>query len=136
VTAPVRKPKPSELATKIAFKVRDTIAGIVGARHSRNDPTEPWDQLVQTWARRCDVFVVFWFEEDHLGSDEARKAAFANLTDQIEAKLSWLKPRVLVRGLKVSARLGNHVPLADITARSLLAVPPRATPPGAAPTRR
>jgi hypothetical protein len=36
---------------------------------------------------------------------------FYTPTDLIEAKLSWLRPRVLVRSLKISHRLGEHAPL-------------------------
>jgi hypothetical protein len=81
------------------------------------------------------LFVVLWLEEDHLGTEDERKVAFATVTDLIEAKLSWLRTRVLVRGLKISHRLGEHAPLSEVSVTNLSTATPRATPPGAAPRR-
>ena len=91
------------LATEVALKVRDTIAGIVGAHHRGNE--EEWGHVVRKLrAGEPPVHVVLWMEEDLPPGPRGRRPNEASvLTNALKKRLDWLTPRVLV----VSSRIGT-----------------------------
>ena len=102
-----RKWSNDELATWLAQKVRDTIAGIVGARYRRGNE-EDWKLHLGAWFARRSLAVILWLEEKHLKKEE-----MAFLTDALKRKLRWLTTRVLV------ANLADPPPGFDFKAKSL-----------------
>lgn len=96
----------SALAAKIARKVRDTVAGIVGAAQTAGDGLDTsgatWQALVKTLSDPdADVHVVFWWElgEPYVHTENQRKQLFNNLIQLLKPKLRWLTGRVLVCSL-------------------------------------
>lgn len=86
----------SELPLEIGLKVRDTLAGLVGAGAYDRGPT--W---VKTWgaALKKGVCIVVWIAEDALGPNtQRRKREIHDLarTRSVKQKLAWLSPRVWV----------------------------------------
>lgn len=92
-----------ELAIEIGQKVRDTVAGIVGAYHRGND--EDWQRAVQRMGcRETPVHVILWLEQDLPHGPRGRRQNQASvLIDALRRRLQWLTPRILV----VSLRTGN-----------------------------
>jgi hypothetical protein len=85
-----------DLAVEVALKVRDTIAGIVGA--CQKPGGEPWQPFVEAFAKRGRPRVCLWLEEDTLGRREMKRGhPGIALQQELEDRLSWLAPRVLVR---------------------------------------
>ncbi len=92
-----------ELAREVAFKVRDSAAGFVGAK--RNYPHigvlhSVADNLVNP---EKDVRVVLWLEDDTAINDRSWKAELATLTDRIKSYRRWFTTKVLVVGLSTHA---------------------------------
>ena len=90
------------LESEVALKVRDTIAGIIGAaRNSTNHATD-----FQTYARffinkRKNIMVALCLEEDRgtiLGTKQLqrKKANSVIFNQQLKKKLNWLTNRVFV----------------------------------------
>ncbi|MEW5980092.1 MAG: hypothetical protein AB1898_30225 [Acidobacteriota bacterium] len=87
-----------ELAREVAFKVRDSVAGVVGAKRSYQEGVLPEaaDNLV---IPEKDVGVVLWLEDDAAKKADSWKAELATLVDKIKAYLSWLTSKILVVSL-------------------------------------
>ncbi|XXT19110.1 hypothetical protein WME94_53680 [Sorangium sp. So ce429] len=82
-----------ELAREVAFKVRDTLAGMVWAcRRSPLDRGELQCFLRPVLDRAKKVPVVLWLEEDR----PPEPALASTLGEAIKRELTWLNPRVLV----------------------------------------
>lgn len=88
-----RKFTSGTLATDIADKVRDTLAGLVWAMERGHDSAELAPLLRQVFSAKSKCKVVFWLEEDPQSHPADRSA----LAEAIKARLSWLKPHVIVR---------------------------------------
>jgi hypothetical protein len=85
-----------DLAVEVAVKVRDTIAGIVGA--CQRPEGAPWRAFVEALARRGRPHVCLWLEEDTLGRRAMERGhPGLALQQDLADRLSWLAPRVLVR---------------------------------------
>jgi hypothetical protein len=81
------------LAHEVAVKVRDTVAGLVGARRSRQSEAERWEPLGGALGdTKFSVYVVLWFEEDFRRSPIETQV----LQNNIKKKLRWLTTHVLV----------------------------------------
>lgn len=81
------------LSGEVARKVRDTIAGLVGARRMRPAEEATWAPLVDALVDSGeDVQIVLWLEED-IPRQPADVFAFM---DQLKRKLRWLTTKVLV----------------------------------------
>lgn len=89
----VRDGSTEGLAHEVACKVRDTVAGLVGARRIRHTEEHIWRPIVDALASMdCSVQVLLWFEEDFPGDP----VALQTLQDNIKKKLRWLTTHVLV----------------------------------------
>jgi hypothetical protein len=93
--------KDDELATEVAQKVRDTIAGIVAAHHRGS--TEDWSRFIACLISSDNpVRVLLWLEDDLPPGPRGRRHNQASVvTDRLKQRLSWLTPRVFVVGLTV-----------------------------------
>jgi hypothetical protein len=110
-----KKRQTGELPLEIGLKVRDTIAGLVGAylKHA----TEPWVEpcgraLVE---RKHQIHVVAWIVDDALRptEPEGKRAAHHSVRlKRIQQRLAWLTPRVWVYGL-------HDTNLPDVVVRNL-----------------
>lgn len=94
-----RKRQLSELGLEIGLKVRDTLAGLVGAYTRRATP--PWVEPCARalLARKEPVRVVAWIVDDPPRPTEphGKRAAWGSTRDaEIARRLAWLSPRVLV----------------------------------------
>jgi hypothetical protein len=85
------------LPVEIGQKVRDTIAGIIGAYRTTSDPGR-WEMLAKTLtARNSMVRVVVWLEYDMPAQNPARQKVRASVESNVfKKKLFWLTPRVFV----------------------------------------
>lgn len=87
--------KTGALAEEVSIKVRDSLAGIVGA--ARRIGAEPWG----SWATRlhtCESLrVVLWLERpsSHY-EDPRRKDELAHFRDRLKQRLSWLTSDVFI----------------------------------------
>jgi len=95
-----------ELALKVAQKVRDTVAGVIGARRTSGE-VQPWKRFTGALRRRRDeVRVVLWLERDRPpsrgGVSRRRyhrmrsKTELSVLADTLKARSGWLTARTLV----------------------------------------
>ena len=86
-----------ELAVEVAQKVRDTLAGVVsGVR--RGDPLRPWNELLIQRLGHCSgqVTILLSLEDDAASDPRRWRQRLSTLTDQLKAKLHWLRVRVSV----------------------------------------
>lgn len=104
-----------DLAKEVALKVRDTIAGIVGARRARQDGDE-WAPFARAAAaKKPSLHVVLWLEEDMppRGPQGAHDRARITFEAELKRQLRWLTTKVFV------AALDRCEHLADISVRNL-----------------
>ena len=80
-----------DLAMEVATKVRDSIAGAVGARQM-SSTLQDWKPIAHCLNRNNSIFVVLWLEEDIM----RYPAYLTTLTDDIKGHLRWLTTRVMV----------------------------------------
>ena len=86
-----------KLAQKIAKKVRDTLAGIIGANRNTEGDDKFWEQALTILSNpKRNVTVIAWIEEDILpGRDEKNeKVKLSTRRSKLKQKLAWLTPRV------------------------------------------
>lgn len=85
-----RRTKPSELSVEVAYKVRDTLAGLVSAQFNANDPDE---KRLAKEALRKPPRVVLHLEQPPTGSRLfPRVAEPANLVLQLKQILKAVDP--------------------------------------------
>ena len=86
-----------ELATEAGEKVRDSVAGVVGA-YCTSSQWEVWRPFVRAiWQRNSAIRVLLWLEEDNIPGPPGRRPNAAQVQAQLlEEKLDWLTARVLV----------------------------------------
>ncbi|MRG97631.1 hypothetical protein [Polyangium spumosum] len=110
-----KKRQPKELPLAIGCKVRDTVAGLVGAnRQGRESWVETCAQLLLNAKRR--VHVIAWIEDPDLRAPEplGKRLMWQNTrAKELRQRLAWLTPRV-----HVASRLEPAV-LADVDAENL-----------------
>lgn len=98
-----------ELIVEVAVKVRDTVAGLLGAARKQLDEfdaVELWDAVGPT--KRVDI--VLWLEDDMLWRDDMRsKQQLKGLNDALKEKLSWLHVRTIVLSSSATNRLPDLV---------------------------
>jgi hypothetical protein len=87
---------------EVALKVRDTIAGIVGAARNATHKKEYWENylaFLQNKNKRVEV--VLWLEKDadprpNIVQIKREKSKGGTVTSKLKQKLSWLTPHVSV----------------------------------------
>lgn len=99
--------KHSELALDVALKVRDTLAGILGAFRTSSSP-ETWRPFVEGLAQsEPPVRIVVWLEQPTHGRTTARTKNEAQvLAAELKKRCKWLTSQILVTNLA----LGSHPP--------------------------
>ncbi len=102
-----------DLAFEVAIKVRDTIAGLVGALHMGASHAPRWRDIVGPLFRERPR-VMFWLEED-LSNQRMRERGQADpeLQGDLQDKLSWLTKNVLILNRVLGA--SDH----DVTVHSI-----------------
>jgi hypothetical protein len=94
-----------ELPIEIGQKVRDTVAGIIGA-YRTSDPNK-WEIFAKTLTTASKVIrVVVWLEYDLPTHNNARAKVKASVNTNIYKKrLNWLTSQVLV-----TSQVNNNIP--------------------------
>ena len=99
-----------ELQQEVASKVRDSLAGILGAARLNADGGY-WRPYAKALVSNDDVYVVLWLEQDFAppvgsGTQEQRwKAHLSTMLNVLKQRLHWLTPNVLVTSVREVARL-------------------------------
>jgi hypothetical protein len=92
-----------DLAQKIAEKVRDTVAGLVGASRMAGEGAKGTDWRAvgkQLADEKLPLFVVLWFETGaYYKSSDSRKKALSDMAQLIKVRLAWLTTKVFVYDL-------------------------------------
>jgi hypothetical protein len=90
------------LEIEVAKKVRDSIAGIIGANRNATNNTDDWKNYVKFLSNKAKrVEVILWLEEDRdsrpLEIQKKRSAAKGGaLNQRLKNNLRWLTPYVQV----------------------------------------
>jgi hypothetical protein len=94
---------------EIPEKVRDTVAGVIGAFRMRggDSPSRLWPVVNHLSAAERHVVVLAWIEEDHEGPLDRQKARASSYMKELGPPVRWLTQHV-----KVASTLLN--PLADL----------------------
>lgn len=92
-----RRMSDGELATEVAEKVRDSVAGVLGAYRTAGE-WRPWQPFVRgLWRRGCPIRVILWLEEDPMPGPQARRRNAAQVRARLlKDRLRWLTTKVLV----------------------------------------
>jgi hypothetical protein len=95
-----------ELAIEVGQKVRDTVAGIVGAYRTSSDP-QKWELFAKKLIANNKVIrIVIWLEYDLPTHNTARDKVRASVETNIYKKrLNWLTSQVLVTN-----QTNNNIP--------------------------
>jgi hypothetical protein len=87
----------NELATEIAQKVRDTLAGLVAAKRNHPAPGVLGSVAAMLMNPKRTIRIVLWLEDDLSHRNLMQwKAEQAVLTDKIKTRIGWFSSRVLV----------------------------------------
>jgi hypothetical protein len=93
-----------ELPKNVCWKVRDSIAGLVGAHRTADEP-ETWRRYVSTLAdRKKALRVVLWIEEDPCpptGANRRGKSHASIIQREIKKGLRWLTAKCLVTNREI-----------------------------------
>jgi hypothetical protein len=113
-----RRLKSDELALEVAHKVRDTVAGLVGAWRNESNSTTLSNTGQLLFHKTKILRIVLWLEDDVSVDRGTWRERLNTLTTRIQGYLGWLTRRVIVMssstyfnnppGVRVStiARLG------------------------------
>ena len=99
-----------ELQQEVAQKVRDTLAGLLGAARIHAEDTR-WASCVKALVAPGEVRVVLWLEEDFTpppGSgtaDQRWRTHLSVLQNRLKQQLRWLTTHVLVTSVREAPRL-------------------------------
>ncbi len=89
-----------DLATELGQKVRDSVAGMVGALRNSSEPGQWQPHVGHLVDRNRDVRVLLWLEEDRpypsAVEERNHKARQASLVKEIKKACRWLTPRAFV----------------------------------------
>jgi hypothetical protein len=93
----------AELAIEVGQKVRDTLAGIVGAHH--RGKREAWERVVvRLTSQEPSVRVLLWLEQDLPSKPTGRRSnEFSLLINALKGRLDWLTSKVLVASQSVGS---------------------------------
>jgi hypothetical protein len=85
-----------ELALEVAHKVRDTVAGLVGAWRNESNNTTLTASGQLLFHKTKSLRVVLWLEDDVAVDPSTWREELNTLTTRIQGYLRWLTPRVIV----------------------------------------
>ena len=104
--------KHREIVVEVALKVRDTVAGLIGA--ARQNVSE-FDsaEIKKACNRGKDLVIVLWLEDDASKDALRWKQQLEVLTQEMKAKMSWLDAKFFV----LSHSTQNRLP--DLTVTNL-----------------
>ena len=106
----------------MAQKVRDTVAGLVGAARNESNNLKP-SVLAEAGRllvdRRQEVRVALWLEDDAAVDARTWKQELDTLTEKIKKYLSWLTPRVLIISLRVTPHKLDGVTVSNTSAKQI-----------------
>ena len=85
-----------ELAREVAFKVRDSLAGTIGAYRWGTDE-QTWRPLAKAMTTRSRTLkVLLWLEQDRPPNTQREKQEFSTFTQELKKACRWLTTKVLV----------------------------------------
>lgn len=93
-----------ELATEVALKLRDTIAGVVSGNRTSSTPTtwQPFARALVNTSKQA--WVVLWLEDDRAQTNPHKwKAKASFLTKALRGKTKWFTTKVLVANQSIGA---------------------------------
>lgn len=101
-----RRTTEGEVAVEVALKVRDTVAGLVGAARK---PVDEFDSVALSSAlgQAKAVTVVLWVEDDTQRDPDVAKQQLGTLNQLLKKKLAWLNVRTFVLSSQVPNRLDS-----------------------------
>lgn len=88
--------KCGELAIEVAEKVRDTVAGLVGAWRNESNKTVVSQIGANLLHKSKPIRIVLWLEDDTAADVRQWRQQLDTITTQIQSRLKWLTTRVLV----------------------------------------
>jgi hypothetical protein len=93
------RPDQKRLATIVAQKTRDSVAGVVGF-YRTSSAADVWSPFMQALSRKKTVVkVLFWVEERPLAGPAQRRVIRAQVqAREIKRRLKWLTAKVIVTG--------------------------------------
>jgi len=85
-----------ELAKEVAFKVRDSLAGIVGAHRCKVDDAK-WGPFAKSLtSRNKEVRILLWLEQDVPRTHLRLQQKLSTFTQKLKRECRWLTTKVLV----------------------------------------
>ena len=96
--------KHGEIAVEVALKVRDTIAGLIGAAR-QNVLAFDSAAIKNACGRGTNLLIVLWLEDDASNDALRWKQQLDTLTQLMKAKMSWLNAKFFVLGHSTQNRL-------------------------------
>ena len=106
-----------ELAIEVAQKVRDTIAGLVGAVRNETNPSILTDAGLLLFKKAETVRIVLWLEDDAAVNPKAWAEELNTLTTRIQTYLRWLTSRVLVLSISTYAQKPPGIKVTNVPRR-------------------
>jgi hypothetical protein len=91
-----RRMKSGELAHEVARKVRDSLAGSVGAFRNATAPGALGAVATKLTTKSKPVFVILWLEDDLEADVRQWKQELDTLGTEIKRRLRWLTTQILV----------------------------------------
>jgi len=85
-----------ELAIEVAQKVRDTVAGLVGAVRNESNPSLLTEAGLLLVNKAKTIRILLWLEDDAKVNKKEWAEELTTLTTRIQGYLRWLTSRVLV----------------------------------------
>jgi len=104
--------KHREIVVEIALKVRDTVAGLIGAARQNVSEFDS-GEIKRACNRGKDIIIVLWLEDDASKDVLRWKQQLEVLTQEMKAKMSWLEAKFYV----LSHSTQNRLP--DLTVTNL-----------------
>lgn len=83
-----------DLTTEVGQKVRDSVACVIGATRTSNDPQWwlPYQNLLCN--RTTPIWVILWLETDGASQRIKQKVNYQTLRNDLKRKLRWLTTKV------------------------------------------
>jgi hypothetical protein len=103
-----------ELAIEVAQKVRDTVAGLVGAVRNETNPSILTEAGLLLFKKTEGVRIVLWLEDDAAVNPKAWAEELNTLTTRIQSYLRWLTSRVLVVSISTYAQKPPGIKVANV----------------------